>query len=454
MWILSDTNPDKIALQFGDDQLSFAALLKEIHNASTQIKKLPKAILVLEASPNFDFIIQFLAALNIGQPIALFSSQWSEQEKNTRLAILGNAMKVNAQGELLELYENNTLQHHPKLALILFTSGSTGQVKAVQLSRHNIESNCLAVIKALEFEQVYDQLLFLPLSYSFGLLGQLLPGLIAGITTQLISQFTEIKYVFETGKIPQMWSGVPSHWVAISRMASSFSEGAAKIKKVISAGAPLTLDLRKELIHLFPNAIIYNNYGLTEAAPRVLTYCSNDALFMEHYAGYPIGDWQIKLSEEDELLIKGNQIMLGYLNEKHQSRIQNGWLSTGDLAQITPSGLVAIRGRRDNQVNIGGEKINLNEIEQKICQIQGMSEVVVLPLDDVIYGTRLVTCLEKNNFAPTISEQQLAEQIRHYLLPRKLPITVQFINKIPRNQHGKPDRKTLLAHCSSKEFKE
>lgn len=245
-----------------------------------------------------------------------------------------------------------------------------------------------------------------------------------------------------------MWSGVPSHWVAINRMAAPYPESAAKITAIISAGAPLSTSLRAELRHTFPNAILYNNYGLTEASPRVLTYSSEDPLFMEQYAGYPVGDWQVKLSDDQELLIRGNQIMLGYLGEKEQSKVHNGWLSTGDIAQILPSGLVAIKGRRDNVVNIGGEKVNLSEIEQKLCLIDAIKEVVLIPVEDEIYGIRLLACLEKNMLYLPVTEQQLTEKIQVHLLPRKLPITVRFLEKIPRNQHGKPDRKALLRNVS------
>ncbi|PWY55228.1 long-chain fatty acid--CoA ligase [Legionella qingyii] len=441
MQFLSQESPNRIALSFEDQKFSFAELETAIQKMSPQLKKLPPGILVLHAIPQSSFVIQLLAALNIGKPVALFAPQELGQEKRH---LLGTNMTVCEQGKLIDIQENNHIKHHPELALVLFTSGSTGQMKAVQLSLKNITANCKAVINALEFSRIDDQLLFLPLSYSFGLLGQLLPGLIAGIKTQLITQFTDIKTLLETHAVPQMWSGVPSHWVAIHKMASLFPESAAKIKAIVSAGAPLSITLRHRLIQTFPNAIIYNNYGLTEAAPRVLTYSNKDPLFLEDFAGYPVGDWQIRLSEENELLIKGSQLMLGYLGEEKQTRMHNGWFFTGDLAEKLPSGLVAIKGRLDHIVNIGGEKVNLIDIEHKICQIEGIKEVIVIPLDDELYGVRLLACLEQDNFSATTTEHMLSEQLKQHFLPKKLPITVHLLKKLPRNQHGKLDRKALL----------
>lgn len=453
MLYLSQNNPEKIAIQSGELSLTFAELHHEVQLFSRQLQKLPKAILILEVSQNIRFIIQFLAALYSNQPVALFSNQLSEQVKQERIAILGKAMTIDEQGRLKKLYTDSNIEHDPHLAVILFTSGSTGQVKAVQLSPQNIKANTFAIIKALQFNRVSNQLLFLPLSYSFGLLGQLLPGLLSGLTTQIIEHFTDIKTLHETKAMPQMWSGVPSHWIAISKIAQRYPESAALIKALVSAGAPLSTALRAELKQTFPNAIIYNNYGLTEASPRVLVYSSEDPLFMESYAGYPIGDWEVKLSEDDELLLRGSQMMLGYLGEREQQRIQNGWLHTGDLAEILPNGLVAIKGRMDNLVNIGGEKVYITEIEQRLCHMEGIKEVIILPLDDELYGTRLLACFDKNTLTG-LTEQQLTEQIQAHLLPIKLPIKARLLDQLPRNQHGKLDRKALMADNNHFDHKE
>jgi len=444
MMFLSPEFPNQIALQLENQSLSFGGLNRLVTEYSTHLKQLPRAILVLTASPSIDFIVQLLASLAIEQPIALLANSLTQDEINHRLAILGRYMTIDSNGHLENLHNTNTITPHAELALILFTSGTTGQVKAVQLSKKNIMANSVAVIKALEFHRVDSQLLFLPLSYSFGLLGQLIPGLMTGLTTRLINQFADIKSLLEQDKAPQMWSGVPSHWVAINKMVKLYSGAARNIKAVVSAGAPLSLALRAELNELFSNAILYNNYGLTEASPRVLTYSSKDPLFMADYAGYPVGDWQVKLSAEKELFLQGQQMMLGYLGEHHETRIHDGWLATGDMAEITPDGLIAIKGRRDNIVNIGGEKINLNELEQKISQLEDIKEVIVVPVTDELYGYRLIVCLGKNALTRVLTEQEFNEKIRQHLLPKILPLAVRILASLPRNQHGKLDRKSIL----------
>ena len=445
MNLITAAFPQKTALSINNHPISFAELTHEVAATAKLVKKLPPGILILNAEPRLHFVIQLLAALAVQKPIALFNHQLSSAEKQTRLDLLGTAITIDESTHFKELYPNQRIKYHPQLALVLFTSGSTGEVKAVQLSLSNILANCQAVITALHFSKVEDQLLFLPLSYSFGLLGQLLPALLAGVSTYLTGEFTDIKALLQGAPVPQMWSGVPSHWVAINRIAAAYPAGAAQIKSVISAGAPLNVSLRKELKHTFANATVYNNYGLTEASPRVLTYSSEDPLFFEDYAGYPIGDWMVKLSEDQELLIQGKQMMLGYLNDRHDNRIQDGWLHTGDLAELLDSGLIAISGRKDHLVNIAGEKVSINAVEQKIAQLIEITELIVLPQSDALYGVRLLICLEKNPMLDAGKNLVMAEKIRHHLLPKKLPLSVHILDSLPRNAHGKLDRNALLA---------
>ncbi|KTD74621.1 class I adenylate-forming enzyme family protein [Legionella waltersii] len=436
--------PHRVALQTNEECVHYALLQERVNALTEKIKPLSNSTLVLTANPSIEFVTQCLACLKTGRPVAIFPPSLIEDERDTHLAMLGNAMIIREGGEIWEVKQKVNKSLHPDAALLLLTSGSQGQPKVVQLSLQNILANCDAVIQSLQLNHVKDQVLFLPLSYSFGLLGQLLPGLMSGISTRLISQFMEVKNLLETEKVPEMWSGVPSHWVAISKMGALYKIGAEKIQAIVSAGAPLSVQLRAELLGRFPNAIVYNNYGLTEASPRVLSYSSQDPRFLENYAGYPVGDWEIKLSKQHELLVRGSQVMLGYLGEEINTKVQDGWLSTGDVADILPNGLVAIKGRLDNVVNIGGEKMTTTDIEQAICQIESIKEAVVLPIDDDIYGTRLILYIEKSTLSNFRDSQHLTETVMRQLLPKKPPLTFRFLDSFPRNRNGKLNRNDLI----------
>lgn len=448
MEFLANNQSENLALRYKEHSMTFSELHSQYIHLAKKLQSLPPGIICLSARNDFSFVLQLLAAFYNNQPIAIFSHDYSEEEKQLKRRMLGKALALDEDSNVVWCSEDNECRHHPETALILFTSGSMGRPKAVQLSQQNIIANCNHVMRALDFATAHDQLIFLPLSYSFGLLGQLLPGLISGMTTLLVENFIETMQLFATNQVPTMLSGVPSHWYAMLKMAMSFPAAHKNVTHVISAGAPLHPDLRIELKNTFNNAVIYNNYGLTEASPRVLVFSSLDPAFLGQGVGYPIGDWELKLSDENELLIRGSQLMLGYLSDEASTMIQHGWLQTGDLAEITSSGLVFIKGRNDHIVNVAGVKTNLEEIEHAIKMIPGVGEAAIVPLNDPLYGVSLIALIEDKSLRQSLSLQQLSENLQHHHFLQKIPISLHLIAALPRKINGKLNRNeiTLLAH--------
>lgn len=438
MNIIFTKDPEKLALTLNGQSYSYRELKKLIDEMSEKLRKLPQGIIALSANQSIEFITQALAAIKNEQAIIVLSQGLSVEEQEKQLNTIKNVLIICDKGRLLDIKDNPTGHDcHSQTAVILFTSGSVTQPKAVQLSYANIQANIHAIIKALDFTSVTDQLLFLPLCYSYGLFGQLFPALSLGVHTYL-TDFTSTANVLMSGKIPQMWSGVPSHWLVLSQLFAHFPQAEEKISHIISAGDKLSLSQRHILHEQFTNAVIYNNYGLTEASPRVLTLKSTDERFFSDAVGYPIGDWLITLSENNELLIKGSQMMLGYLGEQDPHAIKDGWLHTGDVAEINENQLVSIKGRIDNTININGEKINLTYIEQLLKAF--INDVVVLSQDDKLQGQRLVIVVEKST---EYSLKQLREIISKNMPHWQHGFELRKVDSFPKNSRGKLDRKKL-----------
>lgn len=469
------------ALTLKNTSLSFSELRDQVDHEKNLIKNtLPAS---MNADTSFEFIIKFLASIESKKPIALFNSGWTESERLTRASLLAEPTSTataaplpeiqhEMQPEISQDIQRQTPKHiHPECALILFTSGSSGQPKAVQLSRQNINANTQAVIKSLNFAQAPAQTLFLPLHYSFGILGQLLPALQLGIETRLYNSFNEAVADIPRLGLTGMWSGVPSHWQTLLKfleMQKNSKELTESTTHIVSAGAPLSLKLRQELMQRFSNATVYNNYGLTECSPRVLSYNSKHPLFLQNYVGFPVGDLQVRISPEGELLLKGSQVMLGYLEESKDNtpstnRIQNGWFSTGDLAEIlevesmndsknensdknqnkTLLPLVKILGRADDLVKIAGERFSKIEIEQIIKTQDCIEDAVVLTKEHSIYGQVLIAALvlkENHSFNQSELMMNLAKKISS----QKIPKEYQVLSSLPRLTNGKLDRSRLL----------
>ena len=437
--------PDRDALVCGDERLTFAELRQRVDDLAGELAALESDVVILDAHSDPATVIQFMALLQLGRPAAMFSSTWTQHEIEVRRAMLGNAVHLDAGGAVTWTSPSQESAHHPDAAVILFTSGSTGEPHAVQLSRRNIDANTRAVLDTLDFDQASEQTLFLQLSYSYGLLGQLVPALEVGVTTHLLPRFNDARVVLETSQAQGMWSGVATHWEALLRLTTPPPENTAGITHVISAGAPLSIDLRARLRDRFPNATLYNNYGQTEAGPRVLSFSSRHPLFFKGYVGYPVGDFEIRATDEDELLLKGSQIMTGYLGDEEatEEKIRDGWLYTGDMARIGDGDLVEILGRRDQLVKVGGERISLREIEEELSTWAEIDEAAVLVDVDEVYGNRLVGFLVGGDPLEDMGRRHIIDTLAQRLSWQKVPRRYFLLDALPRRPNGKLDRQAL-----------
>jgi long-chain acyl-CoA synthetase len=393
--------------------------LVETEKKQIQVGQVP----LLEAAMEPAFLAKFLAHFESGAPMALVSPDLSPSERAQRESILNHKL-------------------HPDCAVIVFTSGSTGVPKAVQLSRANLEANTEAVIESLQFAKAPRQGLFLSLSYSYGLFGQLLPALHLGISTRLFPKFADVRAAILAGEGAGMWSGVPSHWEALLRVTTP--EQCDGVTHVISAGAALPLELRKRLQAHFRQATLFNNYGLTEASPRVLSLPSTHPRFYEEgTVGYAVKHLAVKEGEAGELLLKGKQVMLGYLGDPSGTaeKIQAGWLHSGDVVQVEADGMVRIMGRMDDLFNIGGERTSPLEIDAALLKVPGVKEAAVLVDNHELYGARLAAFLVGEE---GLKKKPIVEELKKHLSGHKIPLEFFRVDSLPRTPNGKLRRKELV----------
>jgi long-chain acyl-CoA synthetase len=431
------------ALLLGDVPVSFQELRERIHARRHLVAALPPGIAVLEASRRLDFIVNSLALFEAGHPQALLAPDWTEPEQALRRQRLGPWFALDEHMSVIREERSSGPSPHAEAALILFTSGSTGAPRAVQLSRANVEANLHAVRASLDFHTAREQVLFLPLSYAFGLLGQLWPALVAGTRTRLVGNLVELKAIAEAGALRGMISGVPSHYETLARLlgATAFPD----VTHVVSAGSALSVPLRQRLREAFPRAHLYANYGQTELSPRALCLRSDHPAFFTSATGYPAGNLSVKLTAEGELCIQGDQVMLGYLGDPQATheRLQDGWLRTGDTARIAPDGLVTVLGRNDDVLKVGGERIGPTELEAALQALPGVEAAAVCGQEDALYGTAILAFLELHQDAAPWSVRDVKLALRKSLSPHKIPSRYFVVERLPRTANGKLQRHLL-----------
>jgi long-chain acyl-CoA synthetase len=379
------------------------------------------------------------------------------EEAGVGLVVQGEDIRRVRDGRVLDA-------DYPDAALVLTTSGSSGQPRRVVLGHAGIDANAKAIGGYLNLGEGSRTGILLPLSYSYGLIGQALTTLRAGGTVLALRGVS----AFAAGQLEAIrkhrvngLSSVPAQLRALAEVAYG-DRSPLGLAYVASAGAILDPVTAKWMRDAFPEARRFNQYGLTEASPRVCMVedrADPDA-FEVGAIGRPLFGVEVDVREvantreEDEnvipgfvrrngmLWVRGPNVMLGYLDDPEATAkvLVDGWLCTGDLVFEDQAGVLHFAGRRDDLVKVAGERVSLSLVTRSL-EDAGAREAYVMAKDSARLGTRLVAFVAM----PADELSSLREKIRR--LPTAWrPASVERLDSLPRTPRGKVDRAALLAH--------
>ena len=207
-----------------------------------------------------------------------------------------------------------------------------------------------------------------------------------------------------------------------------------------SAGASLDAATVALVRTAFPAARIWNQYGLTEASPRVAAISDADPAFARGAAGRPLQGIELRIDGE-EILVRGPSVMLGYLDDPDatsRALLPGGWLRTGDVGHLE-EGCLFVHGRGDGVVKCAGERVGLDEVAAAMRECPGVADACVVALPDEALGARLIAFVE----APASVLADLRKLLRRKLLPAKRPSEIIPVESLPRLPSGKIDRQAL-----------
>lgn len=227
------------------------------------------------------------------------------------------------------------------------------------------------------------------------------------------------------------------------------------VRVVCSAGAAMDLGMYAAIKELFPNGTLFNNYGLTEAAPRVAYVSEREPRFFSGSCGKPMCGVEVKLidaethanvpsGESGVLAVKGPNITTGYLNDEEQTKAaftSDGYFISRDIARIE-EGFIYILGRSDDIFNVGGEKISPDEIEHCLNQLPDVEASGVIGVPDALRGQVPAAFLILRNAIPRHS---ILHQLHEHLRPAAMPVHLYEVNELPTTANGKIQRNKLRA---------
>jgi acyl-CoA synthetase (AMP-forming)/AMP-acid ligase II len=340
-------------------------------------------------------------------------------------------------------------------ALILFTSGTTGRPKGVVVSYANLRHSCRTISAYLGYQRHPSAAVALPLHYSYALVSQVCCQLSIGGRVRLFHGLRHPGRFSDAVNTEglETFCGVPSTFHALSVFHAMGRLVMPSVRVLCSAGAPMDRTRLSTLREMFPNATVFNNYGMTEAAPRIAYVRDDDPRFDQPTCGRPIDGVDVKIVHPDTLrdlpdgepgllVVRGPNVTSGYINDPEltaQAFTPDGYLKSGDVAHLD-DGYIYIRGRLDEMFNSGGEKVAPREIELVLDRIDGVEMSAVGAADDEHRGAVPVAFVK---LARDLSRRELVAPLVRALTPAKVPVRYFEVRAFPMTANGKLQRTRL-----------
>lgn len=301
-------------------------------------------------------------------------------------------------------------------ALILFTSGSSGTPKAAAHGFSALVANAQASNENISVMPGDRWLLSLPLLHVGGL-GIAFRCLLANGTVAIPLPDESFADSLARYKVTHL-SLVATQLYRLLRDGADLSG----LKAILLGGSAIPESLIRDATER--GLPIYTSYGLTEMASQVTTTRPGDGIDALLTSGKPLRDDTLSISSEGEILVRGDSMFRGYLEEDVLVRplTSDGWFATGDLGALDAHGTLRVTGRRDNLFISGGENIQPEEIEAALCAIDGIEAVTVVPRPDPEFGQRPVAFVR---MAAGLPDAEAIKKELEKTLPRfKLPVEI------------------------------
>jgi long-chain acyl-CoA synthetase len=332
------------------------------------------------------------------------------------------------------------------LAVLMYTSGTTGFPKGVMLSHHNIGSNLEDGLSSWPQDPTDTILTPLPLNHIYGLLmanecnltGARLvlhkwfdPLLVLnGIMRHHVTQFV----------------GVPTMYIKMLECFDPAVHRTDSVRRWISAAAPLSVETLG-LIEKRLGGRLFQGYGMTESSPTISR--QREGLPRKPGSVGPAidgveirivddKDQTLPAEQEGEVCVRGPNVMKGYLNKEEETReaLRGGWLHTGDMGYMDSEGDLFLTGRKKDLIIRGGENISPAAIEDILFKHPAVQEAAVVGIPDPVYGEEVKAFVVLRS-GVQVSEQELIDYCLKSIPRFKSPKSIAFLDELPKSSVGK-----------------
>ena len=474
-----EIDPGKLAVIGNEKQLTWKEFEQEVHDFCTFFKsrswdKLQFPV-ILYGHKEVEMIVAVYALMKMEVPYIPADIVYPKDRIASIGKIAQSHLVVNCTKHALELEnvtevlyslgEMNEL-HTAEMALtpekpsdplvyLIFTSGSTGEPKGVQISTEAIQDFTNWMTSDFGFSSHDTFINIALLSFDLSVYELMTFGAL-GATLLLNDKQTTEDPALLMKRVEQyhgtVWVSTPSFSFMYSRLDDTHQLDS--LRYFLFCGELLPHPLAKALVQKFPQAVVYNTYGPTEATVAT-TRVVIDQDMLDKHNPLPVGYSKPRsriVIDNDEIVIVGKNVSLGYLNRPDLNEAKfitidsERAFKTGDNGYLE-NGMLFFKGRNDDQVKLHGYRIELNEITSKMNDIDFIlqAETIALKRNEEVKKIVSLVRIKANQAQELDWRKEISAILAETLPPYMIPSDIKILDNIPLNQNGKADKKALEA---------
>ena len=456
--------PDRVFIKTASECLTFKEADEKVTEISNRLNQFEKnSVIAMMFENSIEFVITYLGIVKSGKiahiiPPLINEKNFFQQinSSNPEIILTTNKLVNNLTfskneinfidfNDFLNNQSNSEEDQFSEIASLIYTSGTTSAPKGVPIKHSNISFTTKNIINVLEYNESDINTVPLPLSHSFGL-GCLHVSLFNGTTLILHKNTMNILDILNSIEEDNSttFAAVPATLTSlVNNFPDKFAQKCKKLRLIVTNSTKVPTSTTQKILELLPNTKFATYYGLTEASRSTFMIFNENKNKMES-VGKPAPNVEIKISndnheKEGEIMIKGKNVVESYWDSEFKERFSGGWIKTGDIGTIDDDGFLYLKGRKDNTINVAGEKVNPEEIEEVVKRLDSIEETIAIGKEHQLFG-QVVKLFVKKKKEKEIDAAQILKHCKNHLERFKVPTEVEFVTEFPKTDYGKVKR--------------